>query len=73
MAMKHGYEDDIERYKSEVQQRFSLLETGILHRPCTRLLLVNVGGPFNLFSLASSNFPFSIFFQISAPTQLSTS
>jgi hypothetical protein len=41
MAMKHGY-STVEDYKANVQKKFSLLENGILEKPCTRLLLVNV-------------------------------
>ncbi|KAI6377299.1 hypothetical protein MCOR25_002556 [Pyricularia grisea] len=40
MAMKHGYES-VEEYKEGVQKKFSLLETGIINMPSTRLLLVN--------------------------------
>jgi hypothetical protein len=42
MAMKHGYES-VEEYKEGVQAKFSLLETGIIQQPSTRLLLINVG------------------------------
>lgn len=41
MALKHGYRT-VEEYKAGVQKKFSLLENGILSKPCTRLLLVNV-------------------------------
>ena len=41
MAMKHGYES-VEEYREGVQKKFSLLETGIIHNPSTRLLLINV-------------------------------
>ena len=41
MAMKHGF-DSVEEYKAKAQKKFSLLETGIIHKPSTRLLLVNV-------------------------------
>ncbi|SPO03792.1 probable yellowish-green 1 protein [Cephalotrichum gorgonifer] len=40
MAMKHGY-DSVEDYKVGVQKKFSLLETGIIKGPSTRLLLIN--------------------------------
>ncbi|KAM7186560.1 esterase FrsA [Rhypophila sp. PSN 637] len=40
MAMKHGY-SSVEEYKAGVQKKFSLLETGIIHKPSTRLLLIN--------------------------------
>lgn len=41
MAMKHGYKT-VEEYKAGVQKKFSLLETGIIEKPSTRLLLINV-------------------------------
>ncbi|KAI1407522.1 alpha/beta-hydrolase [Hypoxylon sp. FL1857] len=41
LAMKHGYGDDVEAYLEGAQKKFSLLETGILGMPSTRLLLVN--------------------------------
>lgn len=41
MAMKHGY-DSVDEYKKGVQKKFSLLETGIIQKPSTRLLLINV-------------------------------
>ncbi|OTB15202.1 hypothetical protein K445DRAFT_114856 [Daldinia sp. EC12] len=41
LAMKYGYGDDVEAYLEGSQGRFSLLETGILGMPSTRLLLVN--------------------------------
>lgn len=41
MAMKHGFES-VEAYKEGVQKKFSLLETGIIQGPSTRLLLINV-------------------------------
>ncbi|KAK3337528.1 Alpha/Beta hydrolase protein [Cercophora scortea] len=40
MAMKHGFES-VEEYKEKVQKKFSLLETGIIQKPSTRLLLIN--------------------------------
>ncbi|KAH8884233.1 alpha/beta-hydrolase [Thozetella sp. PMI_491] len=40
MAMKHGY-SSVEEYKAGVQQKFSLLETGIIQKPSARLLLIN--------------------------------
>ncbi|KAK0612347.1 Alpha/Beta hydrolase protein [Bombardia bombarda] len=40
MAMKHGYRT-VEEYKAGVQKKFSLLETGIIQKPSTRLLLIN--------------------------------
>ncbi|GAB1312369.1 Pigment biosynthesis protein Ayg1 [Madurella fahalii] len=40
MAMKHGFAS-VEEYKAGVQKKFSLLETGIIHKPSTRLLLIN--------------------------------
>lgn len=41
MALKHGF-PTVEEYKANVQRKFSLLENGILQKPSTRLLLVNV-------------------------------
>lgn len=41
MALKHGFRN-AEEYKANVQKKFSLLETGILEKPSTRLLLINV-------------------------------
>lgn len=41
MAMKHGYET-VAEYKTGVQKKFSLLDTGIIQQPSTRLLLINV-------------------------------
>ncbi|KAA8574669.1 hypothetical protein EYC84_003919 [Monilinia fructicola] len=40
MALKHGYAS-IEDFRSNVQRKFSLLETGIIDKPSTRLLLIN--------------------------------
>lgn len=40
MALKHGY-SNVEDYNG-VQKKFSLLELGILDKPSTRLLLINV-------------------------------
>jgi len=40
MALKHGYKT-VEEYKEGVQKKFSLLETGIIQQPSTRLLLIN--------------------------------
>ncbi|AEO61074.1 hypothetical protein MYCTH_2310905 [Thermothelomyces thermophilus ATCC 42464] len=40
MAMKHGFKS-VDEYKAKAQKKFSLLETGIIQRPSTRLLLVN--------------------------------
>ena len=42
LAEKFGYEN-VEELKSDGKSRFSLLENGILDKPCARLLLVNVG------------------------------
>jgi hypothetical protein len=41
MALKHGY-TNVEDYKNDVQKKFSLLDLGILEKPSTRLLLINV-------------------------------
>jgi len=40
MAAKHGYKS-ADEYKEGVQKKFSLLETGIIDKPSTRLLLIN--------------------------------
>ncbi|KAI0889473.1 yellowish-green 1-like protein [Annulohypoxylon maeteangense] len=40
LCHKFGY-TDFEQFKKEAQDKFSLLRTGILDKPCTRLLLVN--------------------------------
>jgi hypothetical protein len=42
MAQKHGYAT-VEEFKNDAQNRFSLLETEIIDKPSTRLLLINVG------------------------------
>jgi len=44
MAMKHGF-GSVEEYKANVQKKFSLLETGLIDKPSTRLLLINVSRP----------------------------
>jgi hypothetical protein len=41
MAMKHGF-SSVAMYKANAQKKFSLLETGIIQKPSTRLLLINV-------------------------------
>ena len=41
LASKFGY-SNIEEMKKDSQKRFSLLESGILDQPSTRLLLINV-------------------------------
>lgn len=41
ISLKHGYES-FETYMDEAVGKFSLLETGILKKPSTRLLFVNV-------------------------------
>ncbi|KAI1375581.1 yellowish-green 1-like protein [Hypoxylon crocopeplum] len=41
LCYKFGYADDFERFKKEGRDKFSLLSTGVLDKPCTRLLLVN--------------------------------
>lgn len=40
MATKHGY-DSVEEFKKGAQKKFSLLETGIIDKASTRLLLIN--------------------------------
>ena len=44
LTWKFGYGTDKEAYIKEAQKKFSLLDNGILDMPCTRLLLINVGG-----------------------------
>ena len=46
LALKHGY-DSVDEYREGAQKKFSLVETGIVNMPSTRLLLVNVRGPVN--------------------------
>ncbi|KAI1467467.1 yellowish-green 1-like protein [Daldinia caldariorum] len=42
LSHKFGYADqDFDKFKKEARDKFSLLVTGILDKPCTRLLLVN--------------------------------
>lgn len=41
LAVKHGY-DNVEELKKDGKDRFSLVESGILDKPCAKLLLVNV-------------------------------
>jgi esterase/lipase len=40
MSMKHGF-DSVEEFKKGAQKKFSLLETGIIQKPSSRLLLIN--------------------------------
>lgn len=40
-AIKHGYKD-VEEFKENAQKKFSLVETGIVHKPSCRMLLLNV-------------------------------
>ncbi|KAI0503218.1 Alpha/Beta hydrolase protein [Xylaria bambusicola] len=40
LARKHGF-DDVESYLDGALKKFSLLETGVLEKPCAKLLLVN--------------------------------
>lgn len=50
LCYKWGYGDDIERFKKEASDKFSLLKDGTLDKPeCTRLFLVNVCRPCCLF------------------------
>ena len=59
LAYKFGYGTDIEKFKKEASDKFSLLKDGTLDMPrCARLFLVNVRSPS----------PFSFI-----PTPLSTS
>lgn len=41
LAEKFGY-DNVEELKKDGKSRFSLVENGILEKPCARLLLANV-------------------------------
>tara|TARA_R110002003_G_scaffold189_1_gene14701 strand:- start:26568 stop:27830 length:1263 start_codon:yes stop_codon:yes gene_type:complete len=42
LAYKWGYGDDVDKFKAEALEKFSLLDDGTLDRPeCARLLLVN--------------------------------
>lgn len=41
LAEKYGY-NSVEELKKDGKSRFSLVESGILDKPCTRLLLANV-------------------------------
>ena len=41
LTEKFGY-DNVEALKEDGKSRFSLVESGILDKPCTRLLLANV-------------------------------
>lgn len=41
LVMKHGY-DSVAEYIAGAQKKFSLLETGVINGPSTRLLLINV-------------------------------
>ncbi|KLU87953.1 hypothetical protein MAPG_06943 [Magnaporthiopsis poae ATCC 64411] len=41
LAHKFGYANDLERFKDEAMDAFSLLRDGTLKKPCTKLLLVN--------------------------------
>ena len=41
LAEKFGYEN-VEELKKDGKSRFSLVESGILDKPCTRVLLANV-------------------------------
>lgn len=41
LAEKFGYEN-VEELKKDGKSRFSLVENGILDKPCARLLLANV-------------------------------
>ena len=41
MSKKFGY-DGIEEFKEKAQKKFSLVDTGVVERGSTRLLLINV-------------------------------
>ena len=70
MAMKHGY-NSVEEYKEGAQKKFSLLETGIIQKPSTRLLLINVCLTASL-SLISSFLLVLFLFPLLAPSISST-
>lgn len=44
LAQKFGYKS-VQEFKDNSQKTFSLVETGIVHKPSTRLLLINVSTP----------------------------
>ena len=49
LAYKFGYGTDIEKFKKEASDKFSLLKDGTLDMPrCARLFLVNVHSPISL-------------------------
>jgi len=41
LNLKHGYET-MEKFRKGAQKKFSLLETGVIQKPSTRILLINV-------------------------------
>ena len=41
LAQKWGYHS-VEAMREDAMERFSLVKSGVLDKPCTRLLLVNV-------------------------------
>lgn len=41
MSQKFGF-SSVEEFMEQSQKKFSLLETGIVHKPSARLLLINV-------------------------------
>ncbi|EPE36442.1 alpha/beta-Hydrolase [Glarea lozoyensis ATCC 20868] len=56
ISLKHGY-TDYEKYMDEAASKFSLLETGILDKPSTRLLFIN-GVDDGLMPIEDSMLPF---------------
>ena len=47
LAEKYGYAN-VEELKKDGKGRFSLVENGVLDKPCARLLLANVGSRVSL-------------------------
>ena len=45
LNLKHGYAT-MEEFRKGAQKKFSLLDTGIIQNPSTRLLLINVSRHF---------------------------
>lgn len=54
MALKHGY-SSVDEFRNNVQKKFSLLETGIIQKPSTRLLLINVRSTFSVGYILRTN------------------
>lgn len=45
MSQKFGF-SSVEEFVEQSQKKFSLVETGIVHKPSARLLLINVNRSF---------------------------